>query len=499
MPDPTDWESFYRNYRKPGYVAGYEIHARLGSGAFGVVFKATKTSIGKPYAIKFLKIDDVATRDAVERELDSVRLFAQVDHPNLVSIEDQGVIDGVPYIVMAFAGEETLRQRIDNGRIQRDEALRLFAQVCRGVQALHDHSLVHFDIKPANVYLQGDVARIGDYGLSKLVSASRNSLSMGRGTPYYMAPELLRRRGDARSDVYALGILLYEMLSGTVPFLGQSEWEVLRKHEDEAPRFPASIDPRERRVIERALAKDPERRYQSVAEMSAALVGDRSHSAGDRAHDNDDVAHSAALQRATGPAAKTPGSIPPQVKATTSGYPTPPRAQRPSLALAVVLLAALIVPLLWFASGSESSAMESHAWSTVDVPPMPRFAPIDVPAIQFAMDEVADVGPDDPSIGQAVTEYVAQLGLLDAIAEQLPEPYDRGALDVLRLARVRAGADGDFVAALAKVASPRILEQIERALAREPGTAKARRWMRELRADLEKRLRKPSSRSSDAR
>ena len=108
--------------------------------------------------------------------------FAQIDHPNLVSIEDKGVVDGIPYLVMSYAGQETLQKRLQQGALAREEALRIFVQAARGVQALHEHSLVHFDLKPANIFLKGDVARVGDYGLSKLVSESRNSLSFGRGT-----------------------------------------------------------------------------------------------------------------------------------------------------------------------------------------------------------------------------------------------------------------------------------------------------------------------------
>src|SRR5215471_17145968 len=108
----ADWEAFYANYRKPGYVPGFEITSKLGGGMFGLVFKAVRQSIGKEYAIKFLKVDDGEVRRAVLQELDQVRYFAQVDHPNLVSIEDKGEVDGIPYLVMAFAGHETLRDRI---------------------------------------------------------------------------------------------------------------------------------------------------------------------------------------------------------------------------------------------------------------------------------------------------------------------------------------------------------------------------------------------------
>jgi tRNA A-37 threonylcarbamoyl transferase component Bud32 len=269
-PEPgprIDWEAFYRNYRKPGYVAGFEVVNKLGGGMFGLVFKARKESIGKDYAIKFLKVDDEHVRDAVVRELDAVRFFAQIDHPNLVSIEDKGEVDGIPYLVMSYAGEETLRKRLEQGRLRRDEALKIFAQAARGVQALHEHSLVHFDLKPANIFLKGDIARVGDFGLSKLVTESRNSLSFGRGTPYYMAPEMLQRRGDARSDIYSLGVILYECLCGDVPFKGDSEWEVLRKHETEQPSFPPQLDDADRRIMLRCLAKDPAERYASAAEL----------------------------------------------------------------------------------------------------------------------------------------------------------------------------------------------------------------------------------------
>ena len=117
-----DWEAFYNSFRQPDFIAGYEIENRLGGGAFGDVYKARKTSIGKPYAIKFLKVDDDDQRAAMERELDLVSSFAAIDHPNLVTIEDLGSVMGVPYLIMGYAGEETLARRLKEGRQTMDEA-----------------------------------------------------------------------------------------------------------------------------------------------------------------------------------------------------------------------------------------------------------------------------------------------------------------------------------------------------------------------------------------
>src|SRR5262252_9449075 len=175
---------------------------------------------------------------------------------------------------MAFAGHETLKDRIAAAAErpeERDDALRCFLQACRGVAALHEHSLVHFVLKPANVFVKGGVARVGDYGLSKLVTHSRGSLSMGRGTPYYMAPEMLQRRGDHRSDVYSLGVMLYEVLTGDVPFKGDSEWQVLQQHESAEVTFPAHVPERERAIVRRCMHKDPAQRFQSVHDLLAAF------------------------------------------------------------------------------------------------------------------------------------------------------------------------------------------------------------------------------------
>lgn len=266
----VDWEDFYRDFRQPDFIPGYEVENHLGGGAFGEVYKARKSSIGKSYAIKFLKLEDEARNEAIERELEQVRLFASIDHPNLVTIEDMGVVRSVPFLIMGYAGEDTLSRHLKRKDLDRESALRTFVQVCRGVLALHDRRLAHFDLKPGNIFLKGEVARVGDYGLAKLLAEGRQTLSFGRGTPQYMAPEMLRNRGDHRADIYSLGVILYESLTFRLPF-DSSGYGVIVRETDDPPPFPADFPVNLRTVVERCLRLDPDRRYDSVHEILEAM------------------------------------------------------------------------------------------------------------------------------------------------------------------------------------------------------------------------------------
>lgn len=283
QPAMIDWERFYSQLREPDFIPGFEILERLGGGAFGEVYRARKRSIGKDYAVKFLRLDEAAFVDGagqgVERELDYASHFAAIDHPNLVTVEDIGQAAGVPYLMMGYAGEETLASRLAQGALPADETLRLFVQVCRGTLALHDRSLAHFDLKPSNVFLKGEVARVGDYGLAKLLSEGRQTLSFGRGTPRYMAPEILRGRADHRADIYSLGVLLYECVAGKPPFEPESGIGVPIRDDDTPPEFGPGFPADLRRVVERCLRLEPDQRYASVADLledlgQAARPGD---------------------------------------------------------------------------------------------------------------------------------------------------------------------------------------------------------------------------------
>ena len=196
-----------------------------------------------------------------------MRLFASIDHPNLVTIEDMGIVRDVPYLIMGYAGEETLGRKLKRGGLERDVMLRFFVQVCRGVLALHDRRLAHFDLKPGNVFLKGDVARVGDYGLAKLLVEGRQSLSFGRGTPHYMAPEMLKNRADHRADIYSLGVILFECLSGKLPYDAETQYGVIVRETDDPPVFPPGFHPPLRATVETCLRLDPDHRFASVHEL----------------------------------------------------------------------------------------------------------------------------------------------------------------------------------------------------------------------------------------
>ncbi len=265
-----DWETFYNQFRQKDFIPGYEIQVRLGGGAFGDVYKARKQSIGKSYAIKFLKVEE-GQQGVVERELAQVGHFAAIDHPNLVTIEDMGVVQGVPYLIMGYAGNQTLAKRIKQGPIPEDELLDLFHQVARGVARLHDKNLVHFDLKPGNIFLQGGRARVGDYGLAKFFEKGNQTLSFGRGSPHYMAPEIMHGRGDQRADIYSFGIMLYEGCTGIKPFAAPgSDPLALRQESDPLPPttdLPEAIA----QVVETCLAYQPEKRFKDMHTLIAAL------------------------------------------------------------------------------------------------------------------------------------------------------------------------------------------------------------------------------------
>ena len=248
---------------------GYTIKRGIGQGGFGEVYYATSDA-GKEVALKLI-------RRNLDVELRGVTQCLNLKHPNLLALFDIKIDErGDNWVVMEYVSGESLEDvlaRHPDG-LPIDEALTWFHGIAAGVAYLHDRGIVHRDLKPGNIFNDDGLVKIGDYGLSKFISASRRSgQTESVGTVHYMAPEIANGRYGKEIDLYALGVILYELLSGQVPFEGESVGEVLMKHltaEPDVSRVPEAF----RDVVARSLAKDPQQRPQSVQEFLAALPTD---------------------------------------------------------------------------------------------------------------------------------------------------------------------------------------------------------------------------------
>jgi len=249
-------------------LEGFTIKRGVGQGGFGEVYYATSDA-GKEVALKLI-------RRNLEVELRGVTHCLNLKHQNLIGLFDirtDAQDDG--WVVMEYVSGESLEQAIQrnpNG-MPVEDALAWFRGIAAGVAYLHDHGIVHRDLKPGNIFLDQEIVKIGDYGLSKFISSSRRSgQTESVGTVHYMAPEVANGRYGKEIDVYALGIILYEMISGRVPFEGESVGEILMKHLTAEPDLTSLAEPY-RSAVAAALRKDPDERVGGVQELLAMLPG----------------------------------------------------------------------------------------------------------------------------------------------------------------------------------------------------------------------------------
>src|SRR5262245_16145135 len=254
----------YRSGQRP--LDGYTLKRGVGQGAFGEVYFAVSDG-GKEVALKLL-------RGHTDAELRGVSHCLNLKHPNLVHLYDLKTdAVGHHWVVMEYVFGESLASVINKHPtgLPTEVIREWFAALTRGVAYLHNQGVVHRDLKPANIFIEHGHVKIGDYGLSRRISGSEGGdLSRGVGTPHYMAPEIKNGNYTASIDIYACGIILYEMVIGCRPFDGETPVEVMMKHYIDAPdltKLPAAY----RDVIGKALEKDPTRRYATVTELARAV------------------------------------------------------------------------------------------------------------------------------------------------------------------------------------------------------------------------------------
>ena len=252
----------------------YELHEQLSKGGFGIVYRATDTSLGREVALKVLHPQLMVDETFVERFKKEAHILASLEHPNIVTIHELGEIEGRVFIAMRYLAGGNLQQLIQKeGPLGYTKSLGIFKQVCEGLQAAHEQRLVHRDIKPASILFDAKGnAVISDFGLARAVQLSGASSSMGiAGTPAYRAPELWRGKPPAcpATDVYSLGCMLVEMLTGKPLFDGDTPDEILTKHLIDGPRYPekwaADVPDGILVLIKKALNKEPASRQQDAA------------------------------------------------------------------------------------------------------------------------------------------------------------------------------------------------------------------------------------------
>ena len=317
-------------------IGNYQIIDELGRGGMAIVYRAYQPSLNRYVAIKVLPPQLSFDQQFVERFQREAQAAAGLRHPNIVVIHDVGNQDGIYYIVMEYLEGRTLKQLIEQeGSLDAERAARIVEQIAAALDYAHQEGFVHRDVKPSNIFVgQGDHLTLTDFGIVKAASETEQLTRTGMlmGTPEYMSPEQAEGgRADRRSDLYALGVVLYQILVGRVPFRGTTPHATLHAVIYEPPPPPRylnpSIPPAVEAVILKAIAKQPEQRYQSGADLVLAL--------------NAAFGRPQVVPIPPRPAVPLPGSSPPAAS-------TPQRSLLPWIVagIALVLIAMLIVLVL---------------------------------------------------------------------------------------------------------------------------------------------------------
>jgi eukaryotic-like serine/threonine-protein kinase len=260
-------------------VSHYRVAEFLGGGGMGVVYRAEDSRLGRMVALKFLAPELGRDPIAKARFLNEARAASALEHPNVCTVLDMGETEeGLLFLAMPLYTGESLESRLARGPLPVNEALDIATQVARGLAKAHQSGIVHRDVKPANLFLTEDgVVKVLDFGIAKLIGESVLTRAGSLlGTPFYMAPEQTRgQEVDARADVWSLGAVLYQMLTGRCPFAGGSDaavvYAVLHRDPEPLAHLRPEVPPEIARIVARMLEKEPERRYADAGEALAEL------------------------------------------------------------------------------------------------------------------------------------------------------------------------------------------------------------------------------------
>jgi eukaryotic-like serine/threonine-protein kinase len=278
-PAPVDLDSTISLRRPLGRFGKYELEAELGRGGMGVVYKARQVDLKRTVALKMVLSSQLASPEALERFQDEARAAAGLVHPHIVAVYEAGHIDGQPYFAMQLIEGCSLGERVRQGPLPPHEAARLVCTVAQAVHHLHDHGIVHRDLKPSNILLDANGHPfVTDFGLVKVLGGGHHTTTGAIvGTPSYMSPEQAASRKDLgpATDVYSLGAILYELLTGRPPFAEESMLDTLAQVLESEPTAPRRLRPAIPADLEliclRCLEKGPAERFGSADALARAL------------------------------------------------------------------------------------------------------------------------------------------------------------------------------------------------------------------------------------
>jgi len=265
-------------------IGRYHILEQLGEGGMATVYKALDTHLEAEVAVKVIRIDELPPKTlarALKRFEREAKAVARLNHPNIVNITDYGEFEGQPYLVMPYLQGGTLKEKLQGKAMDWQDAAQMLIPIAKALGYAHQREMIHRDVKPANILItETGEPLLTDFGVAKIVDDEATMDLTGThatvGTPEYMAPEQVTAKSvDHRADIYALGIVFYEMVTGRKPFQADTPMAVLFKHASEplprptqfVPKLPKSVE----QILLKALAKDPKNRYQSMAELASAM------------------------------------------------------------------------------------------------------------------------------------------------------------------------------------------------------------------------------------
>ncbi len=444
----------------------YEVQRTLGRGGMGTVFLAHDRLLDEPVALKVLRRDADQGAEAVQRFIQEIKLARAVSHRNVCRIHEYGEDRGVRYISMAYVEGVELRGLLhEGGALPAPEAVQFAIGVAEGLHAIHEEGIVHRDLKPANIMVdRKGVVRVMDFGIAKTSSAPGMTASGNLiGTPEYMSPEQIRGAGlDRRSDVYSLGVVLYELLTGAVPFRGDTPVDTILRHLQDAPALDTLVllhlPGQVKRIVAKALAKDPAARYATALEMARALEAVRHQLAAaptlEKAGEATREIPSA--ERAAWRAV-TPASLPKAAPRRSAAWRTP------ALIIAGVTVAAIAGTRLIGRPGGPRAQPAATVPVPTPVPTPPSSAPTLAPAV-----EPTAIPPPKPSARAPRAKPASPPP--HAVAEPSRPPAPEVPASQQRAARLADEAE----TALLSQEHERAMRLYDQALALDPANEKAR-------------------------